>query len=291
MASEVVPRMIGQTTERTRFLRRGKLELDEVSLLDDVEKYGCHIIQVRDEGGFPGWSYTIGLGDLLGCPELIVIGLKDDVALSLLNECASRLQRGLRLDQGNRAHGLLTRVECEFRTVEKQWLKQTMGYALWFYGGDDFSALQCVYPDRENRFPWEEDVEGKWRSRQPLLFPHSLSSRVEEDFWAANDPKSSLHDWKFNEPPHTGVFTSKRVMNGDDPVTRVFHDVEDGAWQFHGSGESNSEDLTFVCFHHIVDKDSTLKDLADLAAGWCAWRESVSTPWIRELSAADTEES
>jgi len=29
-----------------------------------------------------------------------------------------------------------------------------MGYAVWFYGGDDFSSLQCVYPDLNNHLPW-----------------------------------------------------------------------------------------------------------------------------------------
>jgi Domain of unknown function (DUF4262) len=135
--------MIGQKTDRARFLRRRKLESDEVKLLDDVEKYGCHIIKVCEEGGFPGWSYTIGLGDVLGCPEVIVIGLKEGVAHSLLNECSLRLQQGIRLDQGSRARELLANVEGEFRQVEKRWLRQTRG-AVWFYGGDDFSALQCI---------------------------------------------------------------------------------------------------------------------------------------------------
>ena len=281
--------MIGQTTDRTRLLRQSTLKPDEAKLLDDVEKYGCHIIQVREEGGFPGWSYTIGLGDILACPELIVIGLKESVAHSLLNECALRLQQGTRLEQGGRARGLLANVECEFKQVEKRWLRRTMGYAVWFYGGDDFSAFQCVYPDLDNHFPWDDGFDINWRTRQPLLFGHPLSSRVEEDFWAANNPDSSLHDWKFNEAAHTGVFTTKRVMSGADPVTRVFHDVEDGAWQFHGSDESKPEDLAYVCLHHIIDKDATIKDLADLPVGWCAWRENVAAPWVRELVGADAE--
>src|SRR5579871_3113633 len=99
--------MIGQKTDRTRFLRQTKLEPDEVKLIDDVEEYGCHIIQVRGERGFPGWSYTIGLSDVLGCPELIVVGLEDGVAHSLLNECARRLQEGFRFEQGSRAQELL----------------------------------------------------------------------------------------------------------------------------------------------------------------------------------------
>jgi hypothetical protein len=158
-----------------------------------------------------------------------------------------------------------------------------MGYAVWFYGGDDFQALQCVYPDLTNRFPWEEGFNNDWRSRQPLLFPHPLSPNVEQDFWAANDPESSLHNWKFSEPPHTGVFTTKQVMSGEDSVTRVFHETEDEAWQFLGPGDARREDLTYVCFHHIIDKHPTISELADLPLGWSACRETVTAPWVREV--------
>jgi hypothetical protein len=111
--------MIGRKTERTRFLRSQKLEPDEAKLVDDIEKHGCHVIQVSPENGFPGWSFTIGLEDVLGVPELIVIGLKDEIAHSLLNECARRLQSGARFGTGRREQGLLSNVECEFRPVEK----------------------------------------------------------------------------------------------------------------------------------------------------------------------------
>jgi len=281
--------MTGRATDRTRILRQGNLEPDETKLVHDVERYRCHIIQVREENGVPGWSYTVGLSDVLGVPELIVIGLKENVAHCLLNECAHRLQEGIRLGEGRRERELLSNVDCEFRRVEKRWLRQTMGYAAWFYGGDEFPAFQCVYPDLGNRFPWDEGFDTNWRRRQPLLFLHPLTSRIEEDFWAANDSNSSLHDWKFKDPPHTGVFTTKRVMSGEDSVTRVFHDIDDGAWQFHGPDESKREDLAYVCFHHIIDKDSTIKELADLPLGWCAWRENVIAPWIRELTVPDAD--
>jgi hypothetical protein len=265
------------------------MEDDEKKLIDDIEKHGCHIIQVRAEDGFPGWSYTVGLTDLLGCPEIIVIGLKNEVAHWLLNECSRRLQAGVKVENGSRVEELLVTVECEFRSVERKWLKQTMGYAVWFYGGDDFEVLQCVYPDHVNRFPSEADFDSEWRARQPLLFAHALSSTVEAEFWAANDPQSSLHNWKFVDPPHTGVYTTKRVMSGDDPITRVFHDVEDGAWQFHGPPESKAEDLAYVCFHHIVDKDLSITELADLPVGWSAWRDDVSGPWQRAEATAEND--
>src|SRR5579872_5655308 len=148
--------MAGRLKGRISILRQCILDPDEMKLINDVETYGCHIIQVRTGNGFPGWSYTVGLGELLGAAELIVIGLKDDAAHCLLNECNRRLREGARLEEGTREPELLLNVECEFRRVENRWLKQTMGYAVWFYGGDEFQALQCVYPDLGNRFPWDE---------------------------------------------------------------------------------------------------------------------------------------
>jgi len=58
-----------QKDRQDSVLRRSKLEPDEAKLVGDVEKYGCHVIQVRKEGGFPGWSYTIGLSEVLGAPS------------------------------------------------------------------------------------------------------------------------------------------------------------------------------------------------------------------------------
>ena len=283
--------LVGRTTHRIRWFRERKLQPDEMRLVDDVEKYGCHIISVREEGGFPGWCYTVGLSDVLGCPELIVIGLKPGVAHSLLNDCAGRLQQGLRVGEGERVDGLLSNVQCEFRAIDKRWIRQTMGYAVWYNRGDEFAVLQCVYPDLNNHCPWDEGFEASWRNRQPLLFQHSLNPIVEIDFWAANDPTSSLHNWKFIDSPHTGVFTTKRVLSGEDPVTRVFHDIEDGAWQFHGPEESDPDDVAYACLHCVIDKDATISDLHDLPIGWCAWREDVTSPWTRELSPPDTDDT
>ena len=267
---------------RIEFLRQCSLEADEKKLVEDVEEFGCHIINVREENGVVGWGYTIGVYEATRQPEIIVVGLKPDTAHSVLNECARRSKDGARFEDGHREKDLLMNVDCEFRQVEHRWLRQLMGYAVWFYGGDDFPAVQCIYPDLSNRFPWQDGFDSSWRDRQALLFANPPSSRVEADLWAANDPESSLFSWKFPDPPHTGVYTTKRVMSGEEPIVYVSHDDGDGAWQFHGTSDSKIESAALVCFHHIADNDSSIKELADLPRGWCAWRDAVSDPWIRE---------
>jgi hypothetical protein len=275
---------------RIEFLRQCSLEADERKLVEDVEQFGCHIIQVREENWMVGWGYTIGVYESTRQPEIVVVGLKPETAHRVLNECARRFRDGARFEDGHREKDPLTNVDCEFRQVEHRWLRQLMGYAIWFYGDDDFPAVQCIYPDMSNRFPWEAGFDSSWRDRQALLFANPPNSRVEADLWSANDPQSSLFSWKFPEPPHTGVYTTKRVMNGEEPIVYVSHDAEDGAWQFHGTSDSEIESASLVCFHHIADKDSSIKDLADLPRGWCAWREAVSDPWIREVETANAKQ-
>lgn len=273
-------------TRRSRICvhRNHELAADEVRLLDDIEKYGCHIVHVKEDALLPGWSYTIGLYENFEQPEIFTIGLKIDTAQYLLNEVASLMRNGLRIREGLRQNDLLANVECEFREVQQRpELSGIVGYAKWFYGEDPFPVFQCIYPDIENHFPWEESFDASWRSRQALLFASAESTRLEEDFWASHNPESSQYDWKFPDPPHKGVFTTKRVMNREEPILYVSHDPEDGAWQFHGAGESSTDPAALVCFHHIVDNDASIKELHDLPLGWSASRDSVFEPWIREL--------
>lgn len=263
--------------------RANSLKPDEKRLVDDVEKYGCHIIHVREEGYLPGWSYTIGLYEAYQQPEIITVGLKDDVAQFLLNEVADRLKKGLQIEEGLRQRDLLENVGCEFRKVEERSeLRAVVGYASWFYGDDPFQIFQCIYPDLENRFPWDECFDQSWRRRQALLTANASPTGLELDFWGFHNPKSSLYDWKFSDPPHTGVFTTKRIMKDEEPIVYVSHDLDDGAWQFHGTSESARESISYVCFHHIVDKDSSIGELHDLPLGWRARRDSPSAPWTRE---------
>jgi uncharacterized protein DUF4262 len=271
-------------------LRETELDAGDKKFLDDVELYGWHVIQVRVKEPMLSWSYTIGLYETFRQPEIIVVGLKEGTALYALNEMGDRMKNGIRLVNGDRHKELLSNVECEFRDVEQRWADHVMGYALWFYGGDRFPVMQCVYPDLNDKFPGEKEFDANWRDRQALLYSGAPASRVEDDFWAANDPNSSLFSWKFPVGPHTGIYTTRRIMDGSEPIVYVSHDIEDGAWQFHGPSESKSGDAVLVCLHHILDKDPSINDLVDLPRGWSASRQSPAAPWIREQKPPRSEE-
>jgi hypothetical protein len=274
-------------TERTRRFRSGELSKADERTIEHVEEFGCSVIHVEKTSEGRAWSYTVGVYDTCGKPEVISIGLLQDTAHTLLNEAAVELRKGTDLASG-RHRDMIGEVECEFRPVDPKWVRHLMGWAGWYYGGEDFPVLQAVYPDRENRFP--EDEGFKEYFTQPLMQPGAPMTRVEEDFWASNDPKSSLFDWKFPDPPHAGVYLSNAVNSGAEEVTYVSHDLDDGAWQFLGDSMSDSG-AVLSCFHHPIDKDPSLKELTDLPVGWYAEREGPGAPWVRgELPPVEEDE-
>jgi len=80
---------------------------------------------------------------------------------------------------------------------------------------------------------------------------------------------------------HTRVFRYEAVNQGTEEIPYVSHGVEDGVWQFLGDSMSGGLKPVISCFQHPVDKDPSLKELADLPLGWCGERVKPGDPWIR----------
>jgi len=264
-------------TERTRHWRSTQLVPEDENTISNIERYGCAVISVESNlGRAYGWTYTIGVYDTCGKPDLITVGLHPDVAHSCLNEAVKRLRSGVDLTVGREAE-LIGNVDCEFRPVDSKWIKRFMNWAIWYYGNKEFPVLQAIYPDLKNRFPGDEGFNAHFR--QPLLQPGAPMTHPEEEFLASEDPNSSLYDWSFPDPPNTAVYISKAVDQRIEPITYVSHDL-DGDWQFLGETYIESGGIA-VCFHHPIDGDLSLKELADLPVGWYAEREKFGEPWTR----------
>ena len=271
-------------TPRTLRFRATSLSQEDERTISHIEEFGCSVVSVkRTEYGL-GWSYTIGVFDTCGKPEIITIGLKPETAHFALNEAAKMLRAGVDLTTG-RHRELIGQVECEFRPVDEKWIGHLMGWAIWYYDDTRFPVLQAVYPDLENRFPEEEGFDRAFE--QPLMQASTPMTRVESDFWASADPNSSLFNWKFPDDPHARVFLSETVHKGTEPVTYVSHDAEDGAWQFLGDSMSDGGGPVISCFHHPIDHDPTLGELADLPLGWYAERAKLGEPWVRKKHGPD----
>jgi hypothetical protein len=270
-------------TARTRKFRQTDLCSEDERTISHIEEFGCSVVSVKRTQYGLGWSYTIGIFDTCGQPEIVTVGLLPETAHYTLNAAAKLLRAGV--DLAGRHRDLIGEVDCEFRPVDPKWIPQLMGWAIWFYEGTNFPVLQAVYPDLENRFPEDEGFDTSFE--QPLMQSSAPMTRVENDFWASTNPDSSLFNWKFQDPPHTRVFLSETVHSGVEPVTYVSHDAEDGAWQFLGDSMAEGVAPVICCFHHPIDRDKSLAELADLPLGWYAERGKVGELWIRRIHSSD----
>jgi Domain of unknown function (DUF4262) len=144
-------------TARTQRFRTADLSKEDERTISHIEEFGCSVVSVKRTSYGLGWSYTIGVFDTSGKPELITVGLLPDTAHYALNEAAKLLRDGIDLTKG-RHRNLVGQVDCEFRPVDRKWVEHLMGWALWYYDGGEFPVLQAVYPDLQNRFPEDEGL-------------------------------------------------------------------------------------------------------------------------------------
>ena len=144
--------------------------MTEQQALANIEEYGLHILNVAEEGDLPPFSYSIGIQQSLGQPELIVIGLKAEVAQEAINECYRQMKSGAAIVCGARVADLLGGgFECVIGEVSPAHYDEYLGWALWLNKGPHFRAVQIIFPNTAGAFPWEPAASDWFRNWQPLL--------------------------------------------------------------------------------------------------------------------------
>jgi hypothetical protein len=141
----------------------------ERRVLADVEKFGWHCLNILEEGGNPPWTFSIGFHKTWNFPELILIGLKREIAHATLNIVATQLGDGRRPDLASPSDHLFNDFACCFVEVPKSMYRAYLGTAIWFYERSDFPVFQIVWPSRVGCFPWNERASAEYKQWQPVL--------------------------------------------------------------------------------------------------------------------------
>lgn len=145
------------------------VDANEQQALDDIEKYGCHIIHVMEEGVLPPFAYSVGVSKTSHVPEVIVIGLKRPMAHFVVNDYNRRVRAGERFAAEEYYSGFLEGFDIRFASVAKEHHEEYLGWNRWLYGGDSFDTFQIVYPNTSGIWPWDEAAPLSFREWQPLL--------------------------------------------------------------------------------------------------------------------------
>jgi hypothetical protein len=134
-----------------------------------IQQFGWAVVHVLPSDEDPAdavpFAYTVGL-TADDQPELIIAGLPPDLSHQLLNEVAGRVhEEGARFRHGHRLSDLIVEQDMVVLTGAPTGALYP-GAALARYGR--VRLQQLVWPDPEDRFPWQADYPAE-EYRQPLI--------------------------------------------------------------------------------------------------------------------------
>lgn len=138
-------------------------------LIADIEKYGWHVIKIMEDNNNPPFCYSVGFYESFKHPEIIIIGLKLELAHILINNIGEDIKNGLGYQSGKFYSDILDNYKCRMLQVSQDNYDEYFGYAKWYYKNKDFPVLQCIYPTVKGIYPWETDWPEDIKDLQPVL--------------------------------------------------------------------------------------------------------------------------
>ena len=146
---------------------------DDRNILDDIERVGWSLICISEDSEGPGFVYSVGMMQTLGHPEIIMFGLDIDLMANLINGMGKMILEGRRFDEVALYEDLLEGYACKCIPVAEKHHTEFLGYAMWHrrHVGQlgTLKAVQCLWPDRQGKFPDEAECDPRIRECQPVL--------------------------------------------------------------------------------------------------------------------------
>lgn len=154
----------------------GSINEFEQTIIDHVNRHGCHINWVFDENSaVPAFAYSIGFTKTVGAPEVVMFGLARETCGPAINALMAMCAAGQTLTEGTRIHQFFGPYDCVIRMVDPSWLiRDYFASAIWYHQTQSGEPLRevamVVWPDAEHKFPWEEGCADWVRADQPPLY-------------------------------------------------------------------------------------------------------------------------
>ena len=142
----------------------------EQRALSNIEQYGCHVLHVLADDAGPEFSYSMGIMRETGKPELVIVGLKRELAHFIVNEYNRRIREGEVFVEGELYGGFLEGFDVMFKAVEEKHHRERFGWNLWLYGDEPFDVFQLVYPTTSGKWPWDEGAEELFQGFHERLY-------------------------------------------------------------------------------------------------------------------------
>ncbi|WP_353570525.1 DUF4262 domain-containing protein [Candidatus Albibeggiatoa sp. nov. BB20] len=147
------------------------MDKHEQKALDNIEKYGCHILHIFAEDDLPRFTYSVGIQHKTEHPDLVIMGLKQNLAHWIINEYNTRINAGEIFELDQYYSGFLGGgFEITFKKVAPEHYPEYFGWNIWYNKGSDFDIWQLVFPTVEGIWPWDEEASTEFKQYQPMLY-------------------------------------------------------------------------------------------------------------------------
>ncbi|MCG7609465.1 MULTISPECIES: DUF4262 domain-containing protein [Mycobacterium] len=136
----------------------------------NVADHGWHVMGVGGGGETPAdWAYSIGLWHTLRSPEVCLFGLRIETMMTIVNVAGQEARDDRPLESGQVRDDILDHYSVGVREVHPSWYRDFFGAGIDFHQAR-FPVVQMFWPDRDGRFPWDEQAQEYCRASQPLLW-------------------------------------------------------------------------------------------------------------------------
>ncbi|CAM5330696.1 hypothetical protein SALBM135S_00797 [Streptomyces alboniger] len=149
---------------------RDEADYMDLTISENVQRHGWHVMMVPEDDIGPGFAYTIGLAHTHSAPELAMFGRDIHGMHRILNMLGEKSAAGTVLADGQRHPDVVDGHPVALRQVDLRWYRTFFGQAIGFYRRPHFPVLQVAWPDTDNRFHWDEQAEVRHRESQPQLW-------------------------------------------------------------------------------------------------------------------------
>lgn len=160
-----------------------RLDKQVKQIVGYVRDYGRVALHVYGDEDGPPFTYSIGFPVSLDHPEVIIVGLTEELMKYMIDELWTQIsEKGLRLTDGMRISNLLEGFDCVAREIVDRdvidaYFCAGINYHQTQHGKDIERAFQIVWPDSAmGLFPWDPDCPEDVLEYQPALYPTSLNS-------------------------------------------------------------------------------------------------------------------
>jgi Domain of unknown function (DUF4262) len=138
-------------------------------VINNINEFGWHCVNVVEDDDHPPWSYTIGLYDTWEHPEFIVIGRSRATAHAMLKSLADDIELNDSPNLTDPDGQLLLGMKCHFLEVNARYYSDYVGFALWHYRKRKFPMYQIVWPNEDGLYPWDPLATKPFKEWQPVL--------------------------------------------------------------------------------------------------------------------------